>query len=160
MSSNQFFKQFKLKNSNIKDKQLFEITYYEELAKCLKHGQFENFKKLFNASIDFDIFIDIKKITKRFEFISKLLLNRIDMISAEYRTSALGDQINILRFCNEYGLLEKELADEEKNSIKKIKKDKLFLANLNDLYGKVSDSFIFYVYLVFPRDLYEHFMKR
>ena len=160
MHSNQFFEEFKLKTSNIKDKQLFEIAYYEELAKCLKYGQFKNFKKLFNASIDFDIFIDVKKITKRFEFISKLLLNRTERISTEYRTSALGDQIDILRFCNEYGLLEKELTEEEKNSIIKIKKDKLFLANLNDLYGKVSDSFISYVYLVFPRDIYEHFMKR
>jgi len=160
MSSNQFFKEFKIKTSKIKDKQLFETTYYEELAKCLKYGQIENFEKLFNASIDFDIFIDIKKIKKRFEFISKLLMNLTNEISNEYRTSALGDQIDILRFCNEYGLLEKQLTEEEKNSIKKIKKDKLFLANLNDLFGQVSDSFINYVSLIFPRDLYEHLMNR
>jgi len=98
--SNQFFEEFKLKTSNIKDKQLIEIAYYEELAKCLKHGQFKNFKKLFNASIDFDIFIDVKEINQRFEFISKLLMNLTDRVSTEYRTSALGDQIDILRFCS------------------------------------------------------------
>ncbi|MFX1573117.1 MAG: hypothetical protein ACFFB0_10240 [Promethearchaeota archaeon] len=160
MSSNHYIKQFKMKTSNIRDKQIFERIYYKELGKCLKIGQIKNFKKLFSASIDFDIFIDVKKINRRFEFISKLLMNFTDKISTEYRTSALGDQIDILRFCNEYGLLEKELTEAEKNSIKKIKKDKLLLANLNDLYGQVSDSFLYYVYFNFPRELYKHIISR
>ncbi|MFX1313577.1 MAG: hypothetical protein ACFFHD_13365 [Promethearchaeota archaeon] len=160
MASNQFIQRFKLKISNIKNKQLFEILYYKELAKCLKYGEFENFKELFNASIDFNIFIDVKKIPKRFEFISKLLIKLIDRISTEYQTSALGDQIDILRFCNEYGLLERELTEEEKNSIKKIKNNKLLLANLNDLFGYISDSFISYLHLIYPRNLYDYFMSR
>ena len=35
----------------------------------------------------------------------------------------------------------------------------MFLANLNDLFGKVSNSFILYVYKVIPQELYEYFIK-
>ncbi|MHA2007736.1 MAG: hypothetical protein ACXABO_08645 [Promethearchaeota archaeon] len=149
----------KVKISISKDIKSIERYYYEGLARCLKYGHIESFKKLFDASIDFNIFIDIKKIPNRFELISNLLLKCIERISNNYQTSALGDQIDILRFCNEYGLLERKLTENEKESIKPIKNDRLLLSNLKDLTGKVSDSFIFYIHSVFPRVLYNHFMS-
>ena len=76
-----------------------------------------------------------------------------------YQTSALGDIITILRFCQEFNLLEKELDDPERKLLEIIKKDKLFLLNLEDLFGKLSNSFIIYVYKELPRNLYEFFIN-
>jgi len=136
-----------------------EEKYYYELAQCLKSGNLDRFKKLLNDSIDYSIFIDVRKIPRKFELISQLLLGCTERASAG-DISALGEQIDILRFCNENGLLEKELTEYEKISVKKIKKDKLFLANMIDLFGRATDSFISYIYLGLPRDLYDHFMSR
>jgi hypothetical protein len=118
----------------------------------------DNFKKLLDASVDFNIFIDVKKIPDRFELINELLMKCIDKVSADYRTEALGELIEILRFCNEYGLLEKKLTDQEENSVKELKRDKLLLANLRDLFINVSDSLIFYIHSIFVQELYKHFM--
>jgi hypothetical protein len=136
-----------------------EEKYYYELAQCLQSGNLVRFKKLLNKSIDYNIFIDVRKIPKRFELIVNLLLGCIERVSAG-NISELGKQIDILRFCNENGLLEKELTEYEKRSVKKIKRDKLFLSNLNDLFGRVTDSFISYIYLGLPRALYNNFMRR
>ncbi|MFX1289796.1 MAG: hypothetical protein ACFFAG_02465 [Promethearchaeota archaeon] len=136
-----------------------EEKYYNQLAQCLESGNLIHFTKLLNDSIDKDIFIDVSKIPKRFELISQLLLGCVERVSAG-NISELGKQIDILRFCNENGLLEKELTEYEQNSVKKIKKEKLFIANLIDLFGRITDSFISYIYLGLPRDLYNYFMRR
>ena len=99
MISNQLFIEFKSELLKIKDRKKLEKAYYEKLLKCLKAGQFKAFELLIDASIDFNIFIDINKIYNRFEIISKLILNCVDKISTGYQTSALGEIIDILRFC-------------------------------------------------------------
>lgn len=159
MISNQLFIEFKTELLKIKDKNKLERVYYEKLTKCLKARKFKAFELLFNASVDFNLFIDIKKIPNRFDIISKLLLNSIDKISTGYQTSALGEILDTLRFCNEYNFLERDISNLEKYSLRNLKKDTLFLANLNDLFGKVSNSFILYVYKVMPQELYEFFIK-
>ncbi|MFX0106132.1 MAG: hypothetical protein ACFE75_11660 [Candidatus Hodarchaeota archaeon] len=158
MPSNRFFGQIKSKLLGIKNKERLEKTYYEALSYCLKSGQFESFNELFNASVDFNLFIDVKKIPNRFNIISDLLLNCTDKITKGYQTSALGEIIDILRFCNKFNLFEKEIDQIEKRIIENLKEDTLFLSNLNDLFGKVSNSFILYVFEVMPRDLYEYFL--
>ncbi|MFX1601830.1 MAG: hypothetical protein ACFFB6_14640, partial [Promethearchaeota archaeon] len=102
MISNQLFIEFKSDLLKIKDKKKLEKAYYDKLLKCLKSGQFKTFELLFNASNDFDIFIDIRKISNRFEIISNLLKNCIDKISNGYQTSALGEIIEILRLCHKF----------------------------------------------------------
>ncbi len=158
--SNQVFEQLKKKISFSKDRKSLERNYYEGLANCLRFGYFNSFRKLFNASVDFNIFIEVKKIPRRFELISKLISECIERISTEYQTSALGEQIDILGFCNEFNLFEKELTKAERYSVEKIKKDNLFIANLFDLFGKITDSFISYVCLGLPRNLYDYFISR
>ena len=158
--SNHLLEELKIKLSVSKDMKSLERNYYDGLANCLKLGNFDSFRKLFDASVDFNIFIEVKKIPKRFELISKLILDCTERISTEYQTSALGEQIDILRFCNEFNLFEKELTEAESILIEKIRADNLFIANLIDLFGRVTDSFISYVYSGLPRDLYDHFMSR
>ena len=104
MPSSQFFERIRSNLLRIENQNLLEKTYYEGLSKCLESGQFESFKTLFNASIDFNLFIDIKKIPNRFNIISNLLLQCIERVSTGYQTSALGEIIDILNFCNEFNL--------------------------------------------------------
>ncbi|MFX1427961.1 MAG: hypothetical protein ACFFBE_16025 [Promethearchaeota archaeon] len=154
--SDEILKKLKVSISVSKNKESIEKYYYQALTRCLKTGDFDSFKKLFNASVDFDIFIDVSKIPKRFDSISELLLNCTKRILNGYQISALGDQIDILRACNDFNLLETELTKQEIEAINKIKKDELFLNNLFDLFGRVSDSFLCYVYLEFPRIIYNY----
>ncbi|MFW9987193.1 MAG: hypothetical protein ACFFC3_00895 [Candidatus Odinarchaeota archaeon] len=154
MISNQLFIEYKTKLVKIKDEKKLEKAYYDIITKCLSSGQFKVYELLFNASVEFNLFFDINKIHDRFSIISKLLLNCIDKVSTGYQTSALGEIIDILRFCNKYSLLERDLSDSEKKSLKNLKKDILFIANLKDLFGSVSNSFIFYIYSIMPLDLY------
>lgn len=160
MISNQLYIEFKSELLKIKDKKKLENAYYERLLKCLKSGQLKTFDLLFNASVDFDIFIDVKRIPNRLEIISKLLLNCTDKISNGYQTSALGEIIDILRFCNKFSLLEKKITELEKsilNNLMQKKEIKLFLENLYDLFGITSNSFVLFIYKKMPRDLYDYF---
>ncbi len=160
MISNQLFIEFKLELLRIKDKKKLEMVYYDKLSKCLKSGQFKTFELLVEASIDFNIFIDINKISERIDIISKLLLNCTNKISTGYQTSALGEIIDILRISNKYNLLEKEINQSEKNFLKSFKQEnKLFLQNLNDLFDKPSESFTLYICKNMPRDLYNYFIN-
>ncbi|MFX1501392.1 MAG: hypothetical protein ACFFDH_10570 [Promethearchaeota archaeon] len=160
MISNQLFIEFKTELLKIKDKEELEKSYYDTLAKCLRNGQYKVYKLLFNASVEFNLFFDIKKIPDRFNIISKLLLNCTDKVSTGYQTSVLGEIINILRFCNKYGLLERELNYSEQENVENLRRDILFISNLDDLFGKVSNSFILFIYKVMPQDLYEYFITR
>lgn len=154
--SDDFLKQLKVSISVSNDKDSIEKYYYQALGRCLKIGDFSSFKNLFNASVDLDIFINASKIPERMEAISELLLNCTKRIIDKFQISALGDQIDILRACKDFGLLERKLSKEELHKINLIKNDTLFLENLNDLFGKISDSFIYYVYLEFPRIIYDY----
>jgi hypothetical protein len=151
--SDEFIERFKVSISVSKDKTTLEKEYYLGLAKYLNKGDFKSFKDLIDKSVDFDIFIIVDNIPQRFESISKLLLKCTERIVNGYEVSALGDQIDIIRICNEYGLLEKDLSMEEVDVVNLIKKDKHFLSNLTDLFGRVTDGLICYVYLEFPRIL-------
>lgn len=154
--SDDLIERLKVSISVSEDKNSIEKYYYQGLARYLKYGDFNSFKELFDTSVEFDIFIDINKIPKRFAYISELLLNCTKRIVNDFQISALGDQIDIIRSCNEFGLLEKFLTQVELNAINLIKRDKLFLSNLTDLFGRVSDSLIVYVYLEFPLMLYNY----
>ena len=92
--SDDFLEQLKVIISVSKDKSVLEKEYYQGLATYLEVGDFNNFKNLFDKSVDFDIFIDINKIPQRFDYISELLLNCTKRIVNEFHISALGDQID------------------------------------------------------------------
>ncbi|MFX1487830.1 MAG: hypothetical protein ACFFBI_01690 [Promethearchaeota archaeon] len=155
--SDQRHNHLNVKISVSKNKESIEKLYYKDLARYLKESRFNSFKELLDGSVDLNIFIDVKKIPGRFDLISELLMECIDKVSGGNST-ALGELIDILRFCNDYGLLERILSEREKRSIREIKKDKLLLANLRDLFDNVSDSFIFYIHSIFINELYKNFM--
>ena len=133
-----------------KDKEELEKYFYGALSKFLESAQFENFKQLIDYSDKLNIFIDVKKIPKRFEIISNLHSNGI-------RTGQIGKIFEIIRFYNDYGLFDKDFSKEELEVVENTKKDKLLLANLSDLFGNVSNSLIFYISKAMPRDLYNFF---
>jgi len=90
--------------------------------------------------------------------LSKLLKETIRDVSQGYQTSALGEFIEILRFFNDQNLLERNLNKEDQVLLRKVKNDKIFLANLMDLFGKVTNSFIFYIISDIPKHLYDFFI--
>lgn len=138
--------------SNPKIKAQIERNYYEGLGKSLQMKHFESFRQLLEYSSFFDIFLDVKKIPNRFEFIASLLLGCV-------QTLGLGEIINILSFCNEYNLLEEEISDLERTQLQDLKHNKIFMANLHDLFGKLSDSFLLYINNTMPSDLYSYFIN-
>ena len=87
------------------EKEEIEKYYYKLLSETLRDSKFVNFKKIFDHSIKFDVFLDVKKIPERFEIISSLIINCIQgaMRGYDYQTF-LGDQIEILKTCNKFNI--------------------------------------------------------
>jgi len=149
---------YKISDKHIKN--TLQSHFYEGLAKCLESKRFDDFRHLLEFSTMFDIFIEVKKIPNRFEIASKSILMCFQEVSDGYQTASLGKLIEILRFFNEFNLFDKIISKEELNILAKIKRDKLLLLNLKDLFGVVSDSFILYIVRVIPKDLYNFLISR
>ncbi|TFG16827.1 MAG: hypothetical protein EU533_08715, partial [Promethearchaeota archaeon] len=133
---------------NDKFKEDLEKNYYKALSKFLATENFEKFRELFEISDKLEIFIDVKKIPRRFEIISDLHLSGI-------QSGQIGNIFEIIRFFNEYYLFEREFTELELEIVKSIrKKDKAFIENLKDLFEKDSDSLIWYSCKIMPYDLY------
>lgn len=143
--------------SNPKFKTLIEESFYKALKNYLETRNFENFRKLINNSDKLDIFIDMKHIKNRFKIIAHNIRECIHNVSVGYQTASLGEIINILNLCNEFNLLEKDLESEALSKVRELKEDSLLMKGFKDLFGKVSDFFIYYVYKEIPAILYDFF---
>lgn len=131
-------------------KEKIEEEYYKALSKFLIKLQFKNFKRLFNYSDKLEIFVDVKKIPDRFRIILELHLDGI-------RTGQTGRIFDIIKFFNDFNLFEKNFTQEEEKILETLKKDKMLVENLRDLFGSVSNALIFYSCKVIPYDLYVMF---
>jgi hypothetical protein len=130
-----------------KFKEEIEKNYYIALSNFLASRKFDKFRRLFNISDRLEIFIDVKKIPLRFKIISDLHLSGI-------QSGQIGNIFEIIRFFNEYNLFDREFTENELEIVESIKKkDKALIENLNDLFGKVSDSLIWYACKIIPYDL-------
>ena len=136
-----------------KYKGIIEKSYYRALSDSLASMRFGDFSQLFNNSDKLRIFIDVKKIPLRFKIISDLHLDGI-------QKGLIGRIFEIIRFFNKYNLFERDFSKEELEIITDIKKDKMLIANLKDLFGKVSNSLIFYACKIMPYDLYLIYVER
>jgi hypothetical protein len=143
--------------SNPKFKVLIEKSFYKALKNYLETRNFENFRKLINNSDKLDIFIDVHKIKNRFKIIAHIIRECIHNVSVGYQTASLGEIIDILRFCNEFELLQIDLTPENRSKIRELRRDQLLIKGLQDLFGKISDSFIYYIYKEIPAILYDFF---
>ncbi|MBD3198129.1 MAG: hypothetical protein GF317_23970 [Candidatus Lokiarchaeota archaeon] len=145
--------------SNPTFKKQVEKNFYLGLSKDLEAKKFDKFEQLIQNSNKLDIFIDVNHIPHRFDIISNLVIYCIQDVSVGYQTSSLGQIIDIIRFCNKYNLFERELTKKDLKQIDELKKDKLLLENLRDLFGSINDYLIYYVYKEIPSDLYEYFIN-
>ncbi|MHA1915719.1 MAG: hypothetical protein ACW986_18205 [Promethearchaeota archaeon] len=130
----------------------FERYYYSTLSRFLSLTQFDDFTKLFNYSDKLGIFINVKKIPQRFKIISDLHLDGI-------RQGLVGRIFDIIRFYNSYDLFEREILAESRIIIEEVKEDKILIANLEDLFGRISDSLIYYISRIFPNDIYLMYLR-
>jgi hypothetical protein len=137
----------------------YEQKVYEELSRYLREKDFKKFVELKNKIEEKDFSYNPYKIESRFEILSNLLMDTITNVSKGYDTSALGIFIEILRFFNDQHLLERKLREEDQKIIRQVKKDKIFLANLIDLFGKITNSFIFYIIKDIPQQFHDFFIN-
>jgi len=137
----------------------YEQKVYEELSRYLREKDFKKFVELKNKIEEKDFSYNPSKIESRFEILSNLLMDTITNVSKGYDTSALGIFIEILRFFNDQHLLERKLREEDQKIIRQVKKDKIFLANLIDLFGKITNSFIFYIIKDIPQQFHDFFIN-
>jgi len=135
--------------------QITERKFYQNLARLLETRNFKSFKDYLAKSIEFNFHINPQYIPKRFEIMSDLLRNAIKNVSELYQTSSLGEFIEILRFGNEYNLFERKLDLNDLEFVSEVKKNKLLISNLEDLFGKITNSFILYIRGELPQLLYE-----
>ncbi|MBD3213896.1 MAG: hypothetical protein GF311_14900 [Candidatus Lokiarchaeota archaeon] len=145
--------------SETNNKKKIEESFYKGLAFDLEAAHFEKFSQLVKNSDKLDIFIDAKKIPDRFKIISKLIVDCIQDVSVGYQTSSLGKIIDIVRFCNNFSLLVRDLTQEDMEKIDQVKQDKLFIANLKDLFGNVNNYLIYFVSEALPHELFEYFVN-
>ena len=131
-----------------------ETCYYLALSKLLSELRFGEFVHLVNYSDKMGFFIEPQKIPFRFKIIARLHLDGIQR-GLTWRI------FDIIRFFNEYNLFEKSFSQEEVELIEGIKRnDRTLIENLADLFGKVSDSLIFYSCRIMPYDLYLLYVER
>jgi hypothetical protein len=129
---------------------IMEQNFYVAISALLEARRFEHFKLLLDYSADLDIFIDVSKIPDRFELLSTIHLNGITR-------GQIGDIFKVLKIFNEYNLLKRDIPLEKLKVVEEIKKDKLIVSNLHDLFGKVSDALIYYVYESMLKNILELF---
>ena len=127
-----------------------EINYYYTLSALLEARQFEHFKLLLEYSANLNIFIDATKIPDRFGLLSIIQLEGITR-------GQIGDIFKALKIYNEYNLLKRDIPLEKLKLVEEIKKDKLIVSNLQDLFGRVSDALIYYVYESMSKNILELF---
>lgn len=137
----------------------YEEKFYKELSRYLREKDYKSFAKLVKNQTNNNFYYNPLKIENRFEILSKQLMETIQVVSERYQTSALGDFIEILRFFNDFNLLERQLNDDEYKLLKTVKNDTIFIANLMDLYGNISNSFILYIIIDIPNYLYDFFIS-
>lgn len=141
------------------DKRFLETIFYDSLINCLELKEFEIFKNLISLSDKLNVYLDIEKIPNRYNVLSRLILNCIEDVSDSYQTDSLGKIIKHIKFFQSYGLIERTLTEKEKKLVENVKKDHLFIFNLMDLFGKLSDSLIYYIRKEIPELLYEFFLQ-
>jgi len=129
-----------------------EIHYYNALSGSLASLQFDDFSQLINYSDKLGIFFDVKKIPNRFQIISDLHLEGI-------QRGLVGRIFEVIRFYNSYNLFDRNISSEEMEIIDDLKKDKIFVANINDLFGRVSNSLLYYLARIFPHDIYLMYLR-
>jgi len=135
----------------------FEAAFYAGLSRNLKRrNSFKSFEELIKFSTELNIFIDVKKIPYRFENLLKITRDLLQSVMYAGFDS-LGEIIEVVRFYNNYNLFERDFTSEELQFLENMKIDKFLVNNLEDLFGKVSNSLIYFGFHEMPSRVYEFF---
>jgi hypothetical protein len=131
-----------------------EKCYYLALSHFLSFMKFTEFEQLINYSDELGIFLEVMKIPFRFKIIAYLHLDGI-------QKGLTGRIFEIIKFFNKYNLFEKRFSQEELEFIQSVKRnDKALIGDLKNLFGKVSNSLVFYSCKIMPYDLYLMYVER
>ncbi|MHA1762972.1 MAG: hypothetical protein ACTSYC_04335 [Promethearchaeota archaeon] len=147
---NYFSTKYKQFSENKKNQ--IEDIFYSTLRRYLTAKKFKHFRELIKYAPDLQIFLDPNKIPNRFE-----ILTHLHLLSLQ--SGQIGDIIEILRFFNEFNLLQRELSDSDLKDLELLKRNSLLIANLKDLFHDVNDYLLYHVYKVIPWDLFHFFLE-
>ena len=135
------------------------LNLFQDLKDCLKKEDFKNFEQVVKKIEKQGYFFDPREINERFEIISNLIIKKIKEVAENYQTASLGDIIEILKIANKYSLLEGEISESHFSKLKELKNDPVLMANLSDLFGKFTNSFLKYIRFDVPDLIYGFLIK-
>ncbi|MFO8020279.1 MAG: hypothetical protein R6U96_16765 [Promethearchaeia archaeon] len=133
----------------------FESNFYLGLSEALSSHQFEVFEDLCDLGSELGIYINVDKIESRFTLIKSLLKDCFQDVLMG-KISSLGYLLEIIRKLNKFNLLKRELTKQEQKKAEELKQNVLFVENLKELFGTVSNSLIHYVDKIIPQILYNY----
>ena len=133
-----------------KSRQEREDLYYNNISRYLNDGNLTYVEQLFDWSIELDIHLIPSKIPDLSVILSNLLINCIHNLD-------FSEIFHILRFCNEYNLLEKNMNSKESRLIQACYDDEILMKNLMDLFGDITPYFLTYLRTKMPKHLYRFY---
>ena len=135
-----------------KTRQERENLYYNNISRYLNDGYLKLVEQLFDWSINLDIHLIPSKIPNLSGILSNLLIKCIHNLD-------FSEIFLILRFCNEYSLLEKNLNSKETRLIQGCYDDEILIKNLTDLFGTITPYFLSYLRTEMPKNLYRFYKE-
>ncbi len=129
-----------------------EQYLHKIFSNCITLDSLKHFQSILDLASKLGIFVDPLKIPDRFKKIQFAINECIQNLQ-------LGGIISILQYVNRYNLSYRELNVKKINLIKKLKQKTLFMENLMDIFGEVSDYFIYFVHKDLPEGLYNLFIQ-
>ncbi len=140
--------------NKIREKKYSDSEQYihKIFSNCITLDLLKYFQSILDLALKLGIFVDPLKIPNRFKKIQLAINECIQNLQ-------LGGIISILQHVNRYNLSYRELNVKKINLIKKLKQKTLFMENLLDLFGEVSDHFIYFVHKDLPEGLYDLFIQ-
>lgn len=140
--------------NKIREKKYSDSEQYihKIFSNCITLDSLKYFQSILDLALKLGIFVDPLKIPDRFKKIQLAINESIQNLQ-------LGGIISILQYVNRYNLSYRELNVKKINLIKKLKQKTLFMENLLDLFGEVSEHFIYFVHKDLPEGLYDLFIQ-
>lgn len=130
-----------------------EPAIYTGLSWCIKQGKVARFEEALDFALHVGVSVDVLSIPDRLQNITELVLECIQL----QRVDRIFDKI---RFGLKHHLFYQELAPHEQELVAQVKNNALYMANLADLFGQVSNSLVIFLFKTLPYNLYKMVLER
>ncbi|MHA1733284.1 MAG: hypothetical protein ACTSU5_15155 [Promethearchaeota archaeon] len=147
------FQEGTLDENDIVGNEMIEEAIYRGLSWCIHGGKIGRFEQLVAFAYDHEFIVEVLKIPERLEAITKLVVDSIHLQRIE-------NIFEYIRFGTKYDLFYRQLTGSERELARRVKKNELYSANLEDLFGAVPDSLVVFLFQDLPYQLYKKFLEQ